>query len=92
MFPVNAWLPASYHAPPFAISALMGGLLTKVGIYALLRTLVMLLPVAREHLAPVLLGTGVRLFDHLGTELRALEILRVVDTPQVTHLRYRVVK
>ncbi len=44
------------------------------------------------HLAPVLLGTGVRLFDHLGTELRALEILRVVDTPQVTHLRYRVVK
>jgi multicomponent Na+:H+ antiporter subunit D len=34
----------------------MGGLLTKVGIYALLRTLIMLLPVAREHLAPVLLA------------------------------------
>ncbi|MBU1307794.1 MAG: Na+/H+ antiporter subunit D, partial [Alphaproteobacteria bacterium] len=43
-FPVNAWLPASYHAPPPAISALMAGLLTKVGIYALLRTLVVLLP------------------------------------------------
>src|SRR5262245_19918428 len=39
LFPVNAWLPASYHAPPPAISALMGGLLTKVGAYALLRTL-----------------------------------------------------
>ena len=45
-FPVNAWLPASYHTPPPAISALMAGLLTKVGVYALLRTLVMLLPAA----------------------------------------------
>jgi dihydrofolate reductase len=44
------------------------------------------------HLAPVLLGDGVRLFDHLGTEPRALEILRVVATADVTHLRYRVIK
>jgi formate hydrogenlyase subunit 3/multisubunit Na+/H+ antiporter MnhD subunit len=53
-FPVNAWLPASYHAPPPAISALLAGLLTKVGVYALLRSLVgMLLPGARELLDPV---------------------------------------
>jgi multicomponent Na+:H+ antiporter subunit D len=51
-FPVNAWLPASYHTPPAAISALLAGLLTKVGIYAMLRTLVMLLPASREMLAP----------------------------------------
>jgi multicomponent Na+:H+ antiporter subunit D len=53
-FPVNAWLPASYHAPPAAISALLAGLLTKVGVYALLRVLVMLLPASRDVLAPVL--------------------------------------
>jgi multicomponent Na+:H+ antiporter subunit D len=53
-FPVNAWLPASYHAPPPAISALLAGLLTKVGVYALLRSLAMLLPGARDVLDPVL--------------------------------------
>lgn len=37
IFPLYFWLPASYHTPPPAISAIFGGLLTKVGIYALLR-------------------------------------------------------
>ena len=53
-FPVNAWLPASYHTPPAAISALFGGLLTKVGVYALLRALLMLLPASRDWLHPAI--------------------------------------
>jgi dihydrofolate reductase len=44
------------------------------------------------HLVPVLLGRGVRLFDHLGTEQVELECTRVIDSPAVTHLRYRLVK
>ncbi|WP_068317213.1 Na+/H+ antiporter subunit D [Polycladidibacter hongkongensis] len=43
-FPVNFWLPASYHTPRIVVSALFAGLLTKVGVYALLRVLVLLLP------------------------------------------------
>jgi multicomponent Na+:H+ antiporter subunit D len=49
-FPVNAWLPASYHTPAAAVSALFAGLLTKVGVYALLRALVAVLPASREML------------------------------------------
>jgi dihydrofolate reductase len=41
------------------------------------------------HIAPVLLGDGVRLFDGLGIEPAALEVTRVIASPRVTHLRYR---
>ncbi len=43
-------------------------------------------------LVPVLLGGGVRLFDHLGIEPIELERMRVVEAPGVTHLTFRVVK
>jgi multicomponent Na+:H+ antiporter subunit D len=37
VFPLYFWLPASYHTPPDAVSAIFGGLLTKVGVYAMIR-------------------------------------------------------
>lgn len=43
-------------------------------------------------LVPVLLGQGIRLFEHLGIEPVELEQLKVVQAPGVTHLRYRVVR
>ena len=43
------------------------------------------------HIAPMLLGGGVRLFDGLDPELE-LETARVIESPLVTHVRFRVVK
>jgi dihydrofolate reductase len=43
-------------------------------------------------LVPVLLGNGVRLFDHLDTEPVDLECIRVIEGAGVTHLTFRVVK
>ncbi|WP_299044702.1 Na+/H+ antiporter subunit D [uncultured Tateyamaria sp.] len=37
VFPLFFWLPASYHTPAFSVSAVFAGLLTKVGVYALIR-------------------------------------------------------
>ena len=42
--------------------------------------------------APILLGSGVRLFDHLGVAPIGLESIRAIQAPGVTHLGYRVVK
>ena len=41
---------------------------------------------------PLLLGSGVRLFDHLGSNPIELEQTRVIESEGVTHLRYRVVR
>lgn len=43
-------------------------------------------------IAPVLLGEGVRLFDHLGATPIHLERTRVLETPGAVHVSYRVVK
>ncbi len=43
-------------------------------------------------LAPVLLGNGVRLFDHLDDLSIKLEKVQAIDAPHVTHFKYRVVK
>jgi dihydrofolate reductase len=44
------------------------------------------------HVAPVLLGGGVRLFEGLGPEDAKLELAGVVESPAVTHVTYRVVR
>jgi len=44
------------------------------------------------HLAPVLLGDGVQLFEHIDPKCIELEKTRVIDSPKITHLRYRIVK
>jgi len=77
-FPVNFWLPASYHTPRIVTSALFAGLLTKVGIYALLRVLILLLGAERAVFAEVVawVAAATMLLGALGaiaqTDLRRL--------------------
>jgi multicomponent Na+:H+ antiporter subunit D len=51
IFPLFFWLPASYHTPPVAVTALFAALLTKVGVYSLIRvfTLLFVQDVAYTH-------------------------------------------
>ena len=59
VFPLFFWLPVSYHTPPAAVSAILAGLLTKVGVYALIRlfSLVFIFDVALTH--GLLLGAAI---------------------------------
>ena len=43
------------------------------------------------HVTPLILGSGERLFEGVGPDLK-LEQLRAVEAPGVAHLKYRVVK
>ena len=51
-----------------------------------------LLDVVHVDLVPVLVGEGVRMFDHLGREHIELERTRVIEDPDVTHITFRVVR
>ena len=50
-----------------------------------------LLDELQVHIAPLMLGGGIRLFDQMDPGIQ-LECTRVIESPRVTHLRYRVVK
>ena len=42
------------------------------------------------HLAPVLFGSGTRMFDHLGNKHIELELIEVMETAAAAHLRFRI--
>ncbi len=58
LFPLYFWLPSSYHTPPSAVAAVFGGLLTKVGIYALFRVFTLIF-IPNEFIKTVFMGIGI---------------------------------
>ena len=44
------------------------------------------------HLVPVVFGSGIRLFEHLGSEHVQLETLELIETKEAIHVRFRVIK
>ncbi len=67
-FPFFFWLPASYHAPPVTVTAIFGGLMTKVGVYGLIRvfTLLFVQETGTTHTVILLLGAGTMVTGVLG--------------------------
>jgi multicomponent Na+:H+ antiporter subunit D len=85
VFPFYFWLPASYHTPPIAVITVFSALLSKVGIYVLIRVFTLIFPqetVAGQPLILVAAGLTM-LFGALGAitqpELRRLLSFCVVS-------------
>jgi multicomponent Na+:H+ antiporter subunit D len=91
MFPLFFWLPASYHTPPTAVAAIFAGLLTKVGVYALVRTftLIFVNNVAYTHTI-ILTAAGLTMIVGVLGALAQTEIRRILSFLIVSHIGFAV--
>ncbi|MEJ8802394.1 proton-conducting transporter transmembrane domain-containing protein [Pontibacter sp. H249] len=55
IFPLFFWLPASYHTPPIGISAFIAGVISKIGVYTLLRLYTLIFSAEIGFAQPLLL-------------------------------------
>ncbi len=85
IFPLFFWLPSSYHTPPVAISAIFAAMLSKVGLYALIRafTLLFTQDLAYTHSLLLWLAMLTMLIGVLGavaqTDIRKLLNFHIVS-------------
>ena len=92
LFPLFFWLPASYHTPPAAVGAVFAGLLTKVGVYALIRVFTLLFQTAPPQLYNLLLvQAGLTMIVGLIGALAQRDFRRVLSFNLVGHLGYTTV-
>ncbi len=91
IFPLFFWLPASYHTPPVAVSAVFAGLLTKVGVYALLRVFTLIF-IEQERTIPTVvlaLSALTMLTGVLGAVVQS-EFRRILSFNIVSHIGYMI--
>jgi multicomponent Na+:H+ antiporter subunit D len=89
LFPLFFWLPASYHTPPAAIGAVFAGLLTKVGVYALMRIFTLLFQGAPPALFTLLLVMSVAtMVIGLVAALNERDFRRILSFNLVAHIGY----
>lgn len=92
MFPLFFWLPVSYHTPPVAVSTILAGLLTKVGVYAMIRmfTLVFIFDIAFTHGLLLAAGVLTMIAGVLGTAA-FYEFRRILSFHIISQVGYMIV-
>lgn len=89
LFPLFFWLPASYHTPPAPIAAAFAGLLTKVGVYALIRVFTLLFRSEPPALfALLLVMSSLTMVIGLIAALSERDFRRVLSFNLVGHIGY----
>ena len=92
LFPLFFWLPASYHTPPAAVGALLAGLLTKVGVYAMIRVFTLLFPDPTATVYRVLLVlSAITMVVGLTGALAQRDFRRVLSFNLVGHIGFTTV-
>jgi multicomponent Na+:H+ antiporter subunit D len=89
LFPLFFWLPASYHTPPPPVGAVFAGLLTKVGVYALMRVFTLLFQDGPSFLITLLLAMSAStMVIGLVAAQRERDFRRILSFNLVGHIGY----
>ena len=91
LFPLFFWLPASYHTPPVAVSAIFAGLLTKVGVYTLIRVFSLLFAqdIAYTH-SIILVIAGLTMVTGVLGAMAQNEFRRILSFHIISQVGYMV--
>ncbi|WP_355659761.1 Na+/H+ antiporter subunit D [Halomonas salifodinae] len=90
-FPLFFWLPASYHTPPVAVSALFAGLLTKVGVYSLFRVFTLMFDQTMDYVQDLLLwGAAFTMVTGVLGAAAQYEFRRILSFHIVSQIGYMI--
>ncbi|MFC9896857.1 Na+/H+ antiporter subunit D [Nocardia sp. NPDC127579] len=89
VFPLSNWLPDSYPTAPAPVTAVFAGLLTKVGVYAIIRTHALLAPDGRFDTVLLVCGLLTMLIGICGAIAQS-DIRRLLSFTLVSHIGYMV--
>jgi multicomponent Na+:H+ antiporter subunit D len=89
VFPLSAWLPDSYPTAPAPVTAVFAGLLTKVGVYAIIRTQTLLFPDGALDDVLMWAALATMLIGILGAVAQT-DLRRILSFTLVSHIGYMV--
>ncbi|TQL02541.1 Na+/H+ antiporter subunit D [Cellulomonas sp. SLBN-39] len=89
IFPLSSWLPDSYPTAPAPVTAVFAGLLTKVGVYAIIRTQTLLFPEGRLDDVLMWLALATMLVGILGAVAQD-DVKRLLSFTLVSHIGFMV--
>ncbi|WP_165066534.1 Na+/H+ antiporter subunit D [Marisediminicola senii] len=89
VFPLSFWLPDSYPTAPAPVTAVFAGLLTKVGVYAIIRAETLIFPGPELNPALMVLALLTMVIGVLGAVAQA-DIKRLLSFTLVSHIGYMI--
>ncbi|CCQ14991.1 putative multisubunit Na+:H+ antiporter MnhD subunit [Rhodococcus sp. AW25M09] len=89
VFPLSTWLPDSYPTAPAPVTAVFAGLLTKVGVYAIIRAHTLMFPDGSLDNVLMVCGLLTMLVGILGSIAQS-DIKRLLSFTLVSHIGYMI--
>ncbi|MDD7938179.1 Na+/H+ antiporter subunit D [Actinomycetospora lutea] len=90
VFPLSAWLPDSYPTAAAPVTAVFAGLLTKVGVYSIIRTETLIFPDSEVTQTILLVAAGLTMVIGALGAIAQADIKRILSFTLVSHIGYMI--